>query len=174
MPGPTRYVIEVRLAGGGDDGNAQGSQVQSATGGSGANAAGKGNKKTATAVGVAAAYGITKRLVDKGVAHYVNTIELRTGQQLYQERMQFFTNAAQRIWSIGEAAAIGAMAGGPVGAVVGAATSALSQISQIFNAALDYSFEQDRLNMARQVEQIGLTQAAIRAGAAGSRGGKTY
>lgn len=165
MPYPTRYVIEVRLSGQeASNGNA-GSNTNSAGGNDGANASGRTNNIKGKAIAVAA-YGYAKRAVDKGVSHYINTVELRTGQQLYQERMQFALNVGQKLWSIGEAAAIGGMTGGPVGAVAGAAIGAATMV---ISSAIDYQLENSRLETARRVEQIGLSGAAVRAGCGGNR-----
>lgn len=165
MASPTRYVIEVRLTGQEASGNNAGPNPTSAGGNDGANASGRTNNIKGKAIAVAA-YSYAKRAVDKGVSHYVNTVELRTGQQLYQERMQFAVNTGQKLWSIGEAAVLGFMTGGPAGAVAGAAIGAATMV---ISSAIDYELENSRLKTARRVEQVGLSGAAVRAGCGGNR-----
>lgn len=163
MASPTRYVIEIQFSGGEPSEGSQKPGVSSAPTSAGSNASGKSNKNYGKKIAVAG-YGIASQVAQKVVASYVNTVELRTGQQLYQERLQFVSGIASRVGSM---AIAGAVFGGAGGALAGAAIGLAMQ-------GVDYLVEEVRLDRAKQVERIGLDRAAIRAGAGGNRGGKDY
>ena len=92
---------------------------------------------------------------------YVNTVELRTGNSVLQQRMAYNISCQKRAVAIG-ASIIGGFATGNVLAIAAGVGSAISW-------GVDYSVEAARLNLQRRVEDIGIGMANRRAGAGGDR-----
>lgn len=116
----------------------------------------------------AAAYGYAKKFLGTIASANVNTVSLRTGQIQLQERQQAILGYASSAFDIVESAVAGwATTGSPYGALAGAAASLAFK-------GIDYGIEKRELQLSASVENIGRTQANIRAGAGGGRAGKTY
>ena len=116
----------------------------------------------------AAAYGYAKKFIGTVVNAQANVVALRTGQIQAQERQQAILSYVSTGFDIVESAVAGwAVTGSPIGALAGAAASLAFK-------GLDYGVEVRNLRIAESVDNIGRTQANIRAGAGGGRAGKTY
>lgn len=127
----------------------------------------KKQAKKAKAVAVAG-YHYAKRAVMTVVDYNISTVALRTGQERLQEKLEFNKRVASFGISLVEGAVMGAVAGGGVGALVGVAVTTAFKVAEL-------GIEQSKFNMQRTVDDIGLAQANIRAGAGSDRIGKnTY
>lgn len=115
--------------------------------------------------GMGAAYGIAKSAMSKIVTHTINTVSLRTGQTEYQQRLQFQYEIASRGFNILESVVVGAMVGNAPGAILGAATSLGSALHDLYNRS-------DTLRISRNLENISIGLADIRAGARADRQGR--
>ncbi|MDE7406481.1 MAG: hypothetical protein K2M89_06385 [Clostridiales bacterium] len=116
------------------------------------------------AKGLVAVNHYIKPFVDQMATQYVTTVQLRTGSQELEERMSFKMNVTQKVVSFGSSMLTGALmgsAGGPVGAVVGAVAGAVMRLATM---AVDYSNKQEKLNLQRSVENVGLRYMNARAG----------
>lgn len=112
---------------------------------------------------VMVAYGTVKSFATQIINHEVSLVELRTGSRELQERANFANEVGQKAWNLVESVGSGALVGGWIGAIVGGVLS-------IGHTALGYMQNQNRINTARTVENVGLQMNYIRAGANGSRG----
>lgn len=138
----------------------------------GESVSGKGGKKkrekgTFEKILKCAAFGYAKQIVSTVAQNEINLISLRTGNQQYQERVQFVKNVSSKLFDIGTNIALGAATGGLPGAIVGAAVGTVT-------TAINVAYEYRALDLSRQIENIGLEQARIRAGTGGSRIGRNY
>ena len=124
----------------------------------------KKQAKKAKAVAVAG-YHYAKRAVMTVWDYNVSTVSLRTGQERLQEKLEFNKRVASFGISLVEGAVMGAAAGGGVGALVGVAVTTAFKVAEL-------GIEQSKFNMQRTVDDIGLAQANIRAGAGSDRIGK--
>ena len=163
------YVISIRDDTGGKGGSGSSGGRAKQNGGvaptsNGENASGFNiSKKQAIGLGVVAAKKIVHRVVTKAI----NQVGVRTGNTTLQEKLAYTEGCIERGLAIGTAIIGGAIAGNPlvVLAGVGAAVS----------WGVDISVAQEQIRLERAVENIGISQANIRAGAGGDRFGKaTY
>lgn len=133
-------------------------------GGESLNVVGKGSKKAITKV---AGYHYAKKAAMMVWDYNVSTIALKSGREMLQERQE----TAKKYISFGISVAEGAMSGlmmsggNPAGALIGAAVTTIYKVAEI-------GIESSKLNLQRRVDDIGLTQANIRAGAGSDRIGK--
>lgn len=158
------YVISIRN----DTGTEKGTNDNAASGNggvapttSGENASGVTlTKKQSIALGLVAA----KRIGNRVATTYISQVGVRTGNVTRQEQMNYTLGVVEKSVGIGLAIIGGAVAGSPlaVAAGVGAAIS----------WGVDIAVAQAQLNLERSVENIGISQANIRAGAGGDRYGK--
>lgn len=113
------------------------------------------------------AYVGARRIVNRTFTTYVNKVGMRTGRTSLQERMAYDLSIANRALNIGTAVIMGAVHGNPLAVAAG--------VGMAVSWAVDIAVAQDQLNVQRAVEQIGISQANIRAGAGGDRAGRnTY
>lgn len=126
------------------------------TGGSGADSS-ISPVRTAAAKGLVAVNTYIKPFVDQMVTQHVTTIALRTGAQEQEDRMSFALGVAQKVYSFGTSVATGALVGGLPGALIGGVMS-------LATMAIDYSNKQERINLQRSVENVGLRYMNSRAG----------
>ena len=129
----------------------------------------KKQAKKAKAVAVAG-YHYAKRAAMTVADYNISTVALRTGQERLQEKLEFNKRVASFGISLVEGAVGGmVMTGGnPAGALIGAAVTTAFKVAEL-------GIEQSKFNMQRTVDDIGLAQANIRAGAGSDRIGKnTY
>lgn len=113
-----------------------------------------------------AAYHYAKQAVNTVLTAEVNRVELRTGHQRLQERINFGYSTVKSVFDIGESLFIGAMFGGVAGAAISATATVATKLFGIAMAQQD-------LNIRREVESIGIRFANIRAGAGGDRTGNS-
>lgn len=104
-------------------------------------------------------------VVDKLATSEINTVELRTGHQELQQRMQFAYGIAKQGVGIVSGAIAGAGVGGAVGALVGAVVG-------VADTLIGVGIKQNQLNVQRSVENQELYFNRIRAGAGQDRTGK--
>lgn len=114
-----------------------------------------------------AAYGYAKRAAMTVWDYNVSTIALRSGQERLQERQELAKKYITFGASLVESAVGGFLlsGGNPIGAAVGIAMTTTFKVAEL-------AIEQSKFNMQRTVDDIGLTQANIRAGAGSDRIGK--
>ena len=113
-----------------------------------------------------ASYGIAKQVANTLYTHHVNTVELRTGNSEYQQRLQFHKDIMDRSVNILESIAAGAIIGGGVpGALIGAATS-------ISMMGIQVAQNSDRIITQQSLENISIGLANVRAGAMEDRQGR--
>jgi hypothetical protein len=104
---------------------------------------------------------------DKLTMSTINTVELRTGHQELQQKMQFaYGTAKQGVKIVSNAVAGGLASGSWVGAVVGA-------VLGVADSVINLAIKQNEINMRREVEGQTLYLNRIRAGASQDRTGKT-
>lgn len=97
----------------------------------------------------------------------INLIDLRSGRSTYQQQIQWKYNTALKGIGIVGSIAAGAITGNPLLALAGVATAV--------DTLLDYGIAQQRIDLERRVENIGIGMANIRAGAGGDRNNRaTY
>lgn len=121
------------------------------------------SKKQAIGLGVVAA----KKIANRVATTLINQVGVRTGNTTLQEKIAYTESCIERGLAIGTAIIGGAIAGNPlvVLAGVGAAVS----------WGVDISVAREQIRLERAVENIGISQANIRAGAGGDRSGRnTY
>lgn len=163
MPNVTYEIIIKNETGGSGSGDKSGSKAVAKTT-DGKDASGFSiSKKQAASMAMVAVQKIGNRVATT----YINKVGMRTGRTSLQERMAYDLGVANRLVGIGTAVIMGAVSGNPlaVAAGIGAAVS----------WGVDVAVAQDQLNAQRAVEQIGISQANIRAGAGGDRAGRnTY
>lgn len=109
-------------------------------------------------------YQTAKSLVVSAINHEVSLVQLRTGNNELQQRASFVNSVVQQAVGFVESVAIGAKAGGWVGAIVGAVMSTATTVIGIAQ-------KQDTIDKSRQLENATLQMNYVRAGARGSRGG---
>ena len=114
-----------------------------------------------------AAYGIAKSFADTVATHQHNMISLRTGQEEYQQKVQFTYGHVKAMAGFIENVAVGFMLGNGVGAVVAAATSATM-------LGVQYLQKAEELSISRTVENVSIDMANIRAGSMNDRQGRNY
>ena len=95
----------------------------------------------------------------------MNRVSLRTGHQLLQEKINFKYGIATRALTIG-AATVGLAASGNL------PMAAFTLASGLISTAMNYAIQNDNLRIQKTVEDVGIAQANIRAGAGGGRHGK--
>lgn len=122
------------------------------------------NKGTSTAFGLVA-YHKVKSFATQVINHEVSLVGLRTGSNELQGRASFNNSIVQQGVNFAENIAVGAMMGGPWGAVAGA-------VASVGQAVFSYSLKQDTINTQKAVENVSLQMNIMRAGANGSRGNK--
>jgi hypothetical protein len=92
----------------------------------------------------------------------VQRVGLRTGSNRLQEKASFINSVAQKTIGFVESVAIGAYAGGVIGALVGAGLSASHTL-------ITFANNQQNINLQQGIENVSIRQTYIRAGAQGSR-----
>ena len=115
-------------------------------------------KKIMKVAHVGYALNVAKQLV---VAEQ-NRVAIRTGHQLLQEKINYTYGQASKAIALG-AATVGALASG--NAPLAAVTLATGLISH----AVNYSLQSENLRIQKTVEDIGIAEANIRAGAGANR-----
>ncbi len=112
-------------------------------------------------------YVAARQIGNRVATTYINKVGLRTGNTTLQERMSYDLSVAKRALNIGTAVIMGAVTGNPLAIAAG--------IGSAVSWGVDIAVAQDQLNLQRAVENIGISQANIRAGAGGDRIGRnTY
>jgi hypothetical protein len=154
------YIITIKGEGVGDGGRLKSNKAVAST----AQSDGGGNKSNANSVLSAVSVGA---VANKIATTIINRVGVTTGQTTMQERLNFQYNTAKRLGMTGVSLITGA-ASGNWGMVV-------ASVASLANWGIDIGLAQANINTERRVEQIGIKQANIRAGAGGDRNGKaTY
>lgn len=99
------------------------------------------------------------KMADLQITTHINRVDIRTGNALLQEKMQYQYEATK---SLAMSTIAGFMAGGPVGAAVGLAANVLNRV-------ISNEIQEETLRLNRAVDGIGIAQAMVRAGAYGNR-----
>ena len=128
-----------------------------------------GNVKTERKEGKAivskmAVAGFALGVVDTVASRYTQTVDIRTGNTTYQQKVNFVQSSAKKLASFGLSVAMGSAIAGLPGAIVGGVMNATM-------TALNYSNEINRFNIQRELEAYSISAQNIRAGALGNRGG---
>ena len=163
MPNVTYEIIIRSEDGGGGKGSGKSSPKSGvAKTPKGDDAGGFNGKKTAALI-----YAAAKQIGTRVATTYINKVGLRTGNITLQEKMSYDFSVANRAINIGSAVIMGAATGDPIAVLAG--------VGSAVSWAVDIAVAQDQLNLQRAVENIGISQANIRAGAGGDRIGRaTY
>ena len=117
-------------------------------------------------LGGVAMYGYAKRITNKAIGSYINTVSLRTGHEELQQELQLIHNVANRGLSIVESVVMGAKVGGGWGALAGAVIGLGMQ-------GVDIAMRSNEINISRQQENMSLFLNQIRIGSSGGRTGRT-
>lgn len=119
------------------------------------------NKKQAAMMGVAAVRQIGNRVASVYIDNHVGLAE---GHTTLQAKLNYNKQVANRLINIGLPLVVGVATGNPM-AVIAAVGSAISW-------GVDVAVAQDRINIQRSVENVGIGMANVRAGAGGDRSGR--
>ena len=161
------YVITIKSEGGGSSKNAKKKIASTSSGENIDKSESSGGfadfVKKAKSLSHAAPVGYALKYADLAMTTHINRIELRTGSSTLQEKISYEYGMAKRIAASGIAIIGGIASGNPVVAVAGAMS--------LVNIGVQQTIAQQNLNIAREVEGIGIQQANIRAGANGGRNG---
>ena len=159
MADKVSYVITIKNeSGGGSSGRGSGAVAQTKSG-EDAGGLSKGVKRGA-AMGVA----VAAKLADTAVTTYINRVDIQTGNTTVSQKLAFQYSEAKRGLAIGAALVGGIITGNPI-AIVGAATAVVSR-------GIEISIAQENILLQRNLENISIQQANIRAGAGGDRTGR--
>lgn len=120
-------------------------------------------KSTKVARNVATMYAL--KYADLAVTTKINRVELRTGNSTLQQRISYEYSMSKSIALSSMAIIGGALTKNPVAVIAGVASLA--------DIGIQAKIAQENINIARQVEGVGLEMANIRAGANGGRSGKS-
>lgn len=103
--------------------------------------------------------GYAERYAKMSISNEISTIQLRTGNQKLQQKIQFGYEIGGRVFDVAKSAIIGTVMGGGVGTLVGTAVgatvSATTRLMQIQQANRVIQLE-------RTIENIGIEQSALR------------
>lgn len=105
-------------------------------------------------------------VADRVLSAQINTVELRTGHQELQQRMQFAYGVAKQGVGIVSGAIAGGTMGGAIGAVIGAVVG-------VADTMINMGIKSSQINMRKEIENQELYFNRIRAGAGQDRTGKT-
>ncbi len=120
-----------------------------------------GNAVRGGAAGLIAITSHIKPFADYIVSRKVSTVALRTGSQELEEQLSHKVQIGQRVSGIAMSALAGAAAGGPVGAFFG---FIVGGISSLVSMGMERAAAQEKLDIERTIESIGLQHANNRAG----------
>lgn len=109
--------------------------------------------------------GYAVKMANNVITNEINRVELRTGNAVLARKVEYTQSVITRSAATAGALAIGIGTMNPI-IIAGAVASAADQ-------ALDVHQRQISLNLERQLESVGIGMANIRAGAYGSRGGRS-
>lgn len=97
------------------------------------------------------------------IGYEISQVSLRTGANEYEQKLQFAQSVVNQGLNIGMATAGGAIAGGPIGALVGFIGSTLY-------TAIGYAQNANTIATKQNLEDISIGLASVRAGVSGRRG----
>lgn len=97
-------------------------------------------------------------LVSQAVQYQIGTVAIRKGSNERQARAQSMYSVATQVFSIGESAVMGAMVGGPFGALAGALVGTV-------NSAIGLAYKQNTIDLNRSVENQTISMLQERSGA---------
>lgn len=108
-------------------------------------------------------YGAVRAFANNLISYELSQVNLRTGAAEYEQKLQFGYEMANKAINIGTATITGAMAGGPVGAIVGLLGSTMYTL-------IGYAQNYNTIQTKQTLENISLGMASQRAGISGRRG----
>lgn len=111
------------------------------------------------------AYTGAKQIANSLISYDISTVNLRSGQAEYQQKLQFIYSESSKALSSLGSIGMGAVLGGPAGAAVAAAGVALSYIMKF----IGWGQNAARLQTEQNLENVSLGFASIRAGITGRR-----
>lgn len=162
------YLITIRDETGKGSSEENNGGVAPAYDGANASGAPKGTSgtdyaKKAKALGIVA----VKKIAHRVATSYINQVGVRTGNTQFQEKLSYSYSCLERVLGIGTAIIGGAIAGNPLAVLAGVGVAA--------SWGVNIAVAQQQINLQRAVDDIGIAQANIRAGAGGDRSGRaTY
>lgn len=107
-------------------------------------------------------FGAIKNTAQQLIGHEVNTIELKTGAQEYEQRQQFIFENINKGVSAAATIGIGAATGNLPLALIGVFSSLLTKGISILQ-------NMHSINLKRQIEDVGIRMQNVRAGTGGRR-----
>lgn len=107
-------------------------------------------------------YGAVRAFADNLISYEISQVELRTGAREYEQRLRFGYEMANKVLNVGTATVMGAITGGPVGAIVGFVGSTMY-------TAIGYMQKANTLRTQQNLEDISIGMANMRAGVSGRR-----
>ena len=119
--------------------------------------------KKAKSIKKMAITGYALKYADLAITTHINRVELRTGNSVLQEKISYNYGMTKRLVLASAAIVGGALTGNPLAVVSG--------VVSIANIGIHQEIERKNLEIAQQVESIGISFANIRAGAGGGRSG---
>ena len=105
------------------------------------------------------------KYADLAVTTEINRVELRTGHSTLQEKLNYEYSMTKSVVTAGAAIVGGLLTQNYLVAIAGAMS--------LVNIGVQQHIAEQNLNIARQVEGIGIEQANIRAGSGGGRYGRS-
>lgn len=157
MPNTGKYHIYISFDDGRDEGAVAGQKGQKTYGEKTAQSLEKGVKGLVS-------FEALKSTATQLIGHSIGTVELRTGAREYEQRQQFLFDRINEGVNTGAMLAIGAATGNLPLALIGAATSAISKLTNILMRA-------HTLNLEQTIEDTSIRLQSIRAGAGSRRSG---
>lgn len=127
-------------------------------------------QREATIKSLVAVNKFVKPFVTQAISHRVGTVQLRTGSQELQDKVNFAYQTITHVASFAESVATGwLVTGNPIGAVIGGAVSILTTV-------YGYAQNLQTINLQKNLENMSLDMARERAGGlasySNSRGNK--
>lgn len=107
-------------------------------------------------------YASVRAFANNLISYEISQVELRTGAREYEQKLRFGYEMANKVLNVGTAMAMGAMAGGAIGALVGFVGSTMY-------TAIGYMQNANTLRTQQNLEDISIGFASIRAGVSGRR-----
>ena len=109
----------------------------------------------------AANVGLALKYASKVITTDINRVSLRTGRAMYQQQLNWTFSTATKTAGILAALAGALVTGNPLLAMAGMASA--------LDAQFDYQLQKENIRLEKNVEDISIGMANIRAGAGGSR-----
>lgn len=118
--------------------------------------------KAYKAIGGLVSYATVSHFADTLISNEISMVELQTGAQEYEQKLQFYYGVTKKTTGIIAAGIAGAKVGGLIGAGIGL-------IGSVVYTAISYSQNARAIRTKQNLEDISLGMARIRAGISGRR-----